>query len=606
MIFSIKWNSQAQTHTFVDTTSPQTLSGPKTFTTPIMGFYTVSSLPAAGTAGRIAIVTDGTTGGDCTIGGGAAFVWCRDSGILWNNVGGGSTLCSQAGANAYYAVAGYTPSCDASIIDSGSGTLTLNVLQTNSDGVHPAYINMIGNTTLPGVPSNNFQLLGPNTNSFTAYGLQWGATGPSVISTPLISAPSSNVSQITYHAIPASAAVIGTDSSNGPIATTPHLLVAPIQCADTSSSASAYTCTTTPSVGSLISGDAFIFSAINQNNGGTATLNVNSIGAKTIKKWQGSSNLAAGDLQAGNAVLLIYDGTNFEAQTIGNAPGTGSIGGSATVGFLPKMVSNTTTITASLCDEGVTTANTLTCTDTSGAKFASVATGTSPPTCTPGSGGAQCFGEGTAATAASSVDDIHGDSTQKALEVNNNNTGEMAISRSTCVNVTPVTVNANVTSDQNLMTCTLSANLLNVTGRTLHVHAAGIYSTAASSTAVITAKAKLCTVSGCGSGTVISLINIASAALGTVTVTNNNWDLDFYATTQTAGASAAFETHGQFLIDLGALTSTSDTVYADTNAATVSSIDSTAQLFLQITYAYSAGSTSNSVSQRQSVVEVLN
>lgn len=49
--------------------------------------------------------------------------------------------------------------------------------------------------------------------------------------------------------------------------------------------------------------------------------------------------------------------------------GSGSIGGSATIGFLPKMVTNTTTIGSSLCDEGITTANTFTCTDTAGAVF---------------------------------------------------------------------------------------------------------------------------------------------------------------------------------------------------------------------------------------------
>ena len=322
LILSVKWNSAAQTHTFVDTTSAQTLSGPKTLTTPIIGYYTVSTLPAPSILGRIAIVTDGTTGGDCTIGGGAALVWCRENGVAWSNVGGGSTLCSTIGANTYYAVAGYTPACDASIIDSGSGMLTLNSLATNSDGVHPAQITMIGNTTLPSLPANTFQMLGPNTSSFTSYGIQWPTTGPSGISIALYGTPSSSISPISFHAIPQSAAVLSTDSSSGPTAATPHQVALPLQCTDTSASATAYTCTTTPSVGSLISGDAFIFSAINQNNSGSATLNINGIGAKAIKKWQGTANLVAGDLQSGNAVWLIYDGTSFEVQTIGNAPGT--------------------------------------------------------------------------------------------------------------------------------------------------------------------------------------------------------------------------------------------------------------------------------------------
>ncbi len=76
-------------------------------------------------------------------------------------------------------------------------------------------------------------------------------------------------------------------------------MVAPIQCADTSASATTYTCTTVPSIGSLTKGDTFIFSNINQNNtAGTVTLNIDSIGAKTISKWQNSvTTLAAADLE---------------------------------------------------------------------------------------------------------------------------------------------------------------------------------------------------------------------------------------------------------------------------------------------------------------------
>lgn len=214
------------------------------------------------------------------------------------------------------------------------------------------------------------------------------------------------------------------------------------------------------------------------------------------------------------------------------------------------------------------------------------------------------------ANAAMSNTYIGGDNTYDAADVLPiSNSGTSTVFGRTpllCVNTTPVTVNANVTTDQNLMTCTIPAGTLNVLGKTLHVKASGVYSTAAASTAVITAEAKLCTVSGCGSGTVIDLIDIATAALGSVTVTNNNWNLDFHSTTQTIGASAAFEAHGQFVIDTAALTTTADQVYADTNSATIGTIDATAQLFLQIAYAFSAGSASNSVTQRLGIVEPLN
>lgn len=53
---------------------------------------------------------------------------------------------------------------------------------------------------------------------------------------------------------------------------------------------------------------------------------------------------------------------------------SGGIGGSATVGYEPVMVTNTTTITTSPCDHGITTANTMTCTDTAGLAIPKVST----------------------------------------------------------------------------------------------------------------------------------------------------------------------------------------------------------------------------------------
>lgn len=131
---------------------------------------------------------------------------------------------------------------------------------------------------------------------------------------------------------------------------TAHNLAAPLQCADTSSSATTYNCTTTPSLASLTKGDVVIFTSINQNNSGSATLNVDGIGAVTIKKWQNTANLAAGDLQAGAALELVYDGTYFEAPTVGNAPsGSGS-------NFYYTSSSTNASIAAS-SSTGVTTPN---------------------------------------------------------------------------------------------------------------------------------------------------------------------------------------------------------------------------------------------------------
>ncbi len=171
-----------------------------------------------------------------------------------------------------------------------------------------------------------------------------------------------------------------------------------------------------------------------------------------------------------------------------------------------------------------------------------------------------------------------------------------------CSNLTPVTVSANVTTDQTLMSCTIPAGTLNNVGRNLHLWSAFVYSTPAASVAAVTMKLKLCTVSGCGSGTVITPCAFTSSA-NPGTVTNNSINFLCDATTQTAGATASFESHGNMTIDLGASPGLADSVFSDTNTATVGTIDSTVQLFAQVTGAFSVASASNSLTQRQMLAD---
>jgi len=60
-------------------------------------------------------------------------------------------------------------------------------------------------------------------------------------------------------------------------------------------------------------------------NTGSSTINVNSIGVKTLKKSV-STNLAASDLPAGGTFLLYYDGTNFQVIGLG-VGGSGDVVG---------------------------------------------------------------------------------------------------------------------------------------------------------------------------------------------------------------------------------------------------------------------------------------
>jgi hypothetical protein len=76
-------------------------------------------------------------------------------------------------------------------------------------------------------------------------------------------------------------------------------------------SANAYVLTLATVPNALAAGQQFSFKA-NFTNTGSATLNVNSLTAKTIKKNSGTIDLVAGDIVSGQIVQVEYDGTNFQ------------------------------------------------------------------------------------------------------------------------------------------------------------------------------------------------------------------------------------------------------------------------------------------------------
>lgn len=64
-------------------------------------------------------------------------------------------------------------------------------------------------------------------------------------------------------------------------------------------------------------GNIFCFKA-DKTNTASATLNVDGLGAKTLKKY-GDTNLAANDIETGDLVFCQYDGTNFQVlSALGN------------------------------------------------------------------------------------------------------------------------------------------------------------------------------------------------------------------------------------------------------------------------------------------------
>lgn len=96
--------------------------------------------------------------------------------------------------------------------------------------------------------------------------------------------------------------------------------------ADTSGSSTAYVVTLVPVPTSLTVGMIVYAKIVNANTTTTPTINVNSLGAKTIVKSTNTA-LATGDIGANSLNTFIYDGTNMVLQNpVANVPTPSSFG----------------------------------------------------------------------------------------------------------------------------------------------------------------------------------------------------------------------------------------------------------------------------------------
>lgn len=105
-------------------------------------------------------------------------------------------------------------------------------------------------------------------------------------------------------------------------------------CADAGSTDD-YACSLSPAIAAYTTGTAYTVKA-NTANTGAATINLNSLGAKTIKKLAGgiTTDLADNDIRVGQVVRLVYDGTNMQmVSQVGNAAsGSGESNTASNVG----------------------------------------------------------------------------------------------------------------------------------------------------------------------------------------------------------------------------------------------------------------------------------
>lgn len=83
----------------------------------------------------------------------------------------------------------------------------------------------------------------------------------------------------------------------------------------TASGTNTYTATPDPAITSYAAGQKFVITFTNANSA-SSTINLNGLGAKTLKK-DVTTNLASGDIKAGGCYLIVYDGTNFQVIGVG-------------------------------------------------------------------------------------------------------------------------------------------------------------------------------------------------------------------------------------------------------------------------------------------------
>jgi hypothetical protein len=289
-------------------------------------------------------------------------------------------------------------------------------------------------------------------------------------------------------------------------------------------------------------------------------------------------------------IMIVSDGTNY----VTNRGGAGSLALTPTASQTVQSPSGTSILTSIRQDAASTGGSWFIIQDGSGARSLLAAQ--------TNAGNYQLsvtyltLTEQAATTGIVGTDNLYGDNTTHTISHNSNNNGIMSFSGAWVnTNVTPVTVNANVSTAQNLMSVSIPAGTLNRVGRSLRIWSAGVYTIPTSAGTSMTLAVKL---------GALTLYSITTTSL-TTGVTNGQFNINSIVSVQTGGASGALEAHANLSIELGATGAVADSLFLDGNTATVSTVDLTAAQTLQVTITFSAASASNTATQRQMVLETV-
>ena len=87
-------------------------------------------------------------------------------------------------------------------------------------------------------------------------------------------------------------------------------------CASASGSGNTYTCAMSPTLTAYTAGMLLLFTPNVNGTGGATTLNIDTLGAKAVKKSDGSTNPGASDIVAGRYYPIVYDGMAIRLITV--------------------------------------------------------------------------------------------------------------------------------------------------------------------------------------------------------------------------------------------------------------------------------------------------
>jgi hypothetical protein len=173
-------------------------------------------------------------------------------------------------------------------------------------------------------------------------------------------------------------------------------------------------------------------------------------------------------------------------------------------------------------------------------------------------------------------------------------------------NIAAVTASSAVSTDQNLMSIPVPPGMLNVLGKTATLYGAGTYTTGATGAGTMSFKVKLCSVSGCGSGTVVTLGTFGPTATQAANSTSIPWNISLTLSTSTLGASGRVIPNGSLETVMGTSATAAGAPYLAQTTGQSAAIDLTAPTFVQITVADSGASANNSFTQTLGVMHPVN